>query len=292
MQKGLSSFASILAIMSLQSALDQNFQELGTYYPQLVNGLVATERVYEFLELEEEEPTITEETRFRKRESVEEEKRRYLEFQDVTFSYPEADTETKTVLRDFCLQIDKGEHVALVGESGCGKSTVIKLLSGLYQSKKGTISIDGVSTENMPLESLRGMISYVPQEPELYHATILENIRYGKWNATEEDIIKAAKQANAYEFIMNLPNGFDTVIEENGENLSGGQCQRIAIARALLKDAPIVIMDEATAALDHETENKINEMMQYYKDKTILMIAHRESTLKYADRMVRMHRCK
>lgn len=164
----------------------------------------------------------------------------------------------------------------------------IAVMPDLYQSQKGRILIDGVSTENMSLENLREMISYVPQESELYHATISENIRYGKWNATKAEIIKAAKQANAYEFIMNLPNGFDTVIEESGENLSGGQRQRIAIARALLKDAPIVIMDEATAALDHETENKINEMMQYCKDKTVLMIAHRESTLKYADRIVKM----
>lgn len=282
-QKGLSSFASILAIMSLQSALDKNFEELGTYYPELVNGLVATERVYDFLEQENESNNIVNE-----KSNIKDSKSAYVEFNDITFSYSRNEVESKTVLKNFSMQIDKGQHIALVGPSGCGKSTLVKLLLGFYPINQGDIKIDGVSIKDMTLDELRLNISYVPQEPELYHTSILENIKYGRWDATEEEIISAAKKANIYDFIMSLPDGFDTLIKENGENLSGGQRQRIAIARALLHDAPVMILDEATSALDNETESKINEMMQYHKDKTIIMIAHRESALNYADRIINM----
>lgn len=272
-KKGLSSFANILAIMSLQAALDENFNELGTYYPQLINGLAATERVYEFLE-EEEEVAVYSAQPVRDAS--------YIDFRNVTFAYEEG----KNVLTDFNLQIKEGEHVALVGESGCGKSTLVKLLLGLYEIQNGGIAVAGQNVSDMTVEQLRGLLSYVPQEPELYHVSVMENIRYGKITATDEEVIEAAKRANADSFIRELPQGYDTIIGEQGDNLSGGQRQRIAIARAFLKNAPILIFDEATSALDNETERKINESIEACGDKTLIVIAHRESALQNLDRII------
>ncbi|MCM1224008.1 MAG: ABC transporter ATP-binding protein/permease [Lachnospiraceae bacterium] len=275
-QRGLSSYANILAIMSLQTALDENFNELGTYYPQFINGFAATERVYEFLETEEEPKTCSSTNA----QSVD--NSAYIDFGNVTFSY---DGENN-VLEDFNLQVKEGEHVALIGESGCGKSTLMKLLLGLYEIQNGSIYIAGQSISHMTLEQLRQIISYVPQEAELFHVSVMENIRYGKAGATDEEVIEAAKKANADTFIRELEKGYDTIIGEQGDNLSGGQCQRIAIARAFLKDAPILIFDEATSALDNETEHKINESIEVCGDKTIIVVAHRESALRNVDRII------
>lgn len=275
-QQGLSTYADILAIMSLQTALDENFNELGTYYPQFINGFAATERVSEFLETEEEPKTCHSINVQRSNVPA------YIDFCNVTFSYDG----TNNVLTDFNLQINEGEHVALIGESGCGKSTLTKLLLGLYEIQDGNISVAGQSISRMTLEQLRQLISYVPQEPELFHVSVMENIRYGKVTATDEEVIMAAKKANADIFIRELENGYHAIIGEQGDNLSGGQRQRIAIARALLKDAPILIFDEATSALDNETERKINESIEICGDKTIIVVAHRESALRNMDRVI------
>ena len=277
-QRGLSSYADILAIMSLQTALDENFNELGTYYPQFINGFAATERVSEFLETEEESRTC------RSTNSQPTDTPAYIDFRNVTFSYDGANN----VLTDFSLQMKEGEHVALIGESGCGKSTVTKLMLGLYEIQDGNISVAGQSISHMTREQLRQLISYVPQEPELFHVSVMENIRYGRVTATDEEVIMAAKKANADAFIREMEKGYDTVIGEQGDNLSGGQRQRIAIARALLKDAPILIFDEATSALDNETERKINESIDACGDKTIIIVAHRESALRNVERVVDM----
>ncbi len=184
------------------------------------------------------------------------------------------------------LQIKKGEHVALVGESGCGKSTLVKLLLGLYEIQGGGISVAGKNVCDIEVEDLRSLLSYVPQEPELYHVSVMENIRYGKVTATDKEVVEAAKRANADTFIRELPDGYHTIIGEQGDNLSGGQRQRIAIARAFLKDAPILIFDEATSALDNETERRINESIEMCRDKTVIVIAHRESALQNLDRVI------
>ncbi|MCI9540058.1 MAG: ABC transporter ATP-binding protein [Lachnospiraceae bacterium] len=272
-KKGLSSFANILAIMSLQVALDENFNELGMYYPQLMNSLAATERVYEFLGAEEEMQTYP-------IQPVKE--AAYIDFCNLTFAYEEG----KNIFTNLNLQIKKGEHVALVGESGCGKSTLVKLLLGLYEIQGGGISVAGKNVCDIEVEDLRSLLSYVPQEPELYHVSVMENIRYGKVTATDKEVVEAAKRANADTFIRELPDGYHTIIGEQGDNLSGGQRQRIAIARAFLKDAPILIFDEATSALDNETERRINESIEMCRDKTVIVIAHRESALQNLDRVI------
>lgn len=275
-QQGLSSYADILAIMSLQTALDENFNELGTYYPQFINGFAATERVVEFLETEEESRSCYSAGEHPAGSPA------YIDFRRVTFSYGGE----RNVLTDFDLQIKEGEHVALIGESGCGKSTLVKLLLGLYEIQDGNLFVAGQSISEMTREQLRRLIAYVPQEPELFHVSVMENIRYGRTDATEEEVIAAAKEANADAFIRELEDGYDTIIGEQGDNLSGGQRQRIAIARAFLKDAPILIFDEATSALDNETERKINESTETCGNKTIIIVAHRESALRNVDRVI------
>lgn len=286
---GYSTVADILAIMSLQTALEENFKELGEYYPQLINGMAATERLYEFLGNEEEKVSEA-------MEMVTDAS--YIEFQNVSFSYSmteksmeekrveDAITEDTSVFHNFNLKIDKGEHIAIVGESGCGKSTLVKLLLGMYPVSGGGIAVEGKSVAEMTLEQLHSLIAYVPQESELFHTSIFENIRYGRAEATEEEVYDAARKANADEFIRALPEGYYTIMEEQGSNLSGGQRQRIAIARALLKNAPIIVFDEATSALDNETEHRINESIRACQDKTWIVIAHRESALQNMHRII------
>lgn len=202
----------------------------------------------------------------------------------VGFSYGE-----NRVLEDYSLAVQRGECVALTGVSGSGKSTVSKLLLGLYPVEKGAVSIMGNSVRHMTNSALRDFFAYVPQEPYLFEGTVLENIRMGNLNAGEKDIIEAAKAANAHAFILNLENGYDTQVGERGNRLSGGQRQRIAIARAIIKEAPILLLDEATSALDNESERLVNEAVRrLHGHRTILMIAHRTSTIQMADRVYRM----
>jgi ABC-type multidrug transport system fused ATPase/permease subunit len=205
-----------------------------------------------------------------------------IEFKNVSFKYNKDD-----ILKDFSLTIKNKQTVALVGKSGAGKSTIVNLLQRFYDVNEGSLNLEGVDIRDLVQESLRESISYIPQEPGLFSRSIFENISYGKDNVTKQDVIKAAKLANAHEFIEKLPNGYDEVVGERGFKLSGGQKQRIAIARAILKDAPIVIMDEATSALDSHSEQLIQESSkELLKDKTCIVIAHRLSTIKSADRVI------
>ncbi len=191
------------------------------------------------------------------------------------------------VFDNFSMTIHGGERVGLVGESGSGKTTLTKLLLRLADIQEGTIRIDGQDISKVTQVSLRKQIAYVPQEPLLFHRTIAENISYGRPDASMDEIIKAAKEANAYNFIQKLPKGFDTVTGERGVKLSGGQKQRVAIARAILTDAPILVLDEATSALDSESERLIQEALaNLMKDRTSIVIAHRLSTVASLDRIV------
>jgi ATP-binding cassette subfamily B protein len=208
-----------------------------------------------------------------------------IEFNDVSFCYGEDDC----VIKDLSFHVKKGESVALTGESGSGKSTTAKLLLGFYPATSGVILVDGKSIGDYSLAQLRSKISYVPQNAFLFDGTITENIRYGRPDATDEDIIEAAKAANAHQFIINLKDGYNTLVGERGSQLSGGQRQRIAIARAIIKNAPILLLDEATSALDYESEQLIQEAFnRLMKNCTSLIIAHRESTIEHADKILQM----
>jgi len=207
-----------------------------------------------------------------------------VEIQDISFTHQD---NTEVLFDHFNLTIKHGERVGLVGRSGSGKTTLTRLLLRFSDIDEGKILIDSQDISKVTQQSLRQAIAYVPQEPMLFHRTLRENIAYGRPEATEKEIIEAAKQANALEFIEKLPNGFETLVGERGVKLSGGQRQRIAIARAILKDAPLLVLDEATSALDSESEKLIQEALQrLMKDRTSIVIAHRLSTISKLDRII------
>ncbi len=205
-----------------------------------------------------------------------------IEINNVTFSY-----EDEPVLKNINLTIRQGEAVAFVGISGGGKTTLVNLIPRFFDVTEGNIMIDGLDIRDVTIESLRAQIGIVTQQTILFNDTIRNNIAYGDIEKSEEDIIKAAKAANAYNFIVNIPNQFDTIIGEQGARLSGGERQRISIARALLKNAPILILDEATSSLDTESEIEVQEALEnLMKGRTTLVIAHRLSTIRNADRII------
>lgn len=206
-----------------------------------------------------------------------------IRFADVEFAFHAG----KPVLRDFNLSIRGAERVALVGPSGAGKSTVTKLLLRFFDIESGVISIDGQNISEVQQESLRNAISFVPQEPILFHRSLMENIRYGRRNASDREVIEAAKKAHCHEFISELPDTYDTFVGERGVKLSGGERQRVAIARAILKNSPILVLDEATSSLDSESELYIQDALEILmKHKTVVVIAHRLSTIMKMDRIV------
>lgn len=206
-----------------------------------------------------------------------------IAFENVSFYY----NENKSVLQQLNLAIKPGERVGIVGPSGAGKTTLIRLLLRQHEVTEGTVSIDRQDISRVTLESLRDTIGIVPQEPLLFHRTIKENILYGKLDATDADVVSAATLAQAHDFISAFPEGYDTIVGERGVKLSAGQRQRIAIARAILKNAPILILDEATSALDSESEVAIQRALESLMEgKTVLAVAHRLSTLREMDRII------
>ncbi|WP_301955723.1 ABC transporter ATP-binding protein [uncultured Eubacterium sp.] len=207
-----------------------------------------------------------------------------IKFDDVSFRYNDND---HRVLKHINLEIPAGSYIALVGSSGAGKTTLCNLIPRFYDVTKGSISIDDEDIRNVKLKSLRNNIGMVQQDVYLFAGTIYENIKYGKPTASKEEVIAAAKEANAYDFIMSLPNGFDTDIGQRGIKLSGGQKQRLSIARVFLKNPPILIFDEATSALDNESEKVVQESMEKLaKNRTTLVIAHRLSTIRNAEKIL------
>jgi ATP-binding cassette subfamily B protein len=210
-----------------------------------------------------------------------------ISFRDVSFTYPSG----QTVLKDFSLDVPAGQKIGLVGRSGAGKSTIIALLQRLYDPAAGEVRVDGQNVAHVTQESLRSSIAVVQQDISLFHRSLLENLRYGRPEATDEEVYRAVEAAKCTEFIDKLPEGFETLVGERGMKLSGGQRQRLAIARAFLMDAPIVLLDEATSSLDTESEQAIQEALsRLFKGRTVLAIAHRLSTLDAFDRIVVLDR--
>jgi subfamily B ATP-binding cassette protein MsbA len=212
-----------------------------------------------------------------------------IELRDIHFTYDGI----QKVLEDVNLTIERGDHLAIVGPNGGGKSTIINLVCRFYDPQQGNVLFDGVSLRDAAIKDLRSRIALVTQQTELFNETILHNIRYGRWDATEEEVIEAARLARADSFISSFPSGYQTRVGPNGQRLSGGQRQRIALARAFLRNAEILVLDEATSQIDIESERLIHEALaEFGTDRTLIMITHRESTLSLASRIVRVDRGK
>jgi ATP-binding cassette subfamily B protein len=208
-----------------------------------------------------------------------------VRFEDVTFHYPSRPA--TAALRHLRLQIEPGETVALVGPSGAGKSTVLQLLLRYYDTRSGRITVDGVDVRNARLKDLRERIGIVPQDSVIFSTSALENIRYGRPQASEEEVVAAAKAAHAHEFISALPEGYQSFLGERGVRLSGGQRQRISIARAMLKNPPLLLLDEATSALDSESERMVQAALEAaMQGRTTIVVAHRLATVQRADRIL------
>ncbi len=246
---------------------------------QVKSGLAAAERVFDVLEVENaitDKPNAVVKSTFDTTITLE----------NIHFKY-----EDENVLKNFSLEVTKGKTVALVGQSGSGKSTIANLLTRFYDVQEGSVKIDGIDIKDMTLESLRDLMGLVTQDSILFNDTIKNNILLGKQDATDDEIIAALKIANAYEFVKDLPNGIETNIGDAGGKLSGGQKQRLSIARAVLKNPPIMILDEATSALDTESEKFVQVALEnMMQNRTSIVIAHRLSTIQKADTIVVMHK--
>lgn len=286
--QGHTTLGALAAIYSLYGNFSNQFLQLGRYLPELVGCLANAGNIFAFLE-EPEEPERWYGQKTRKEQEGREDRERAetsaqvaVRMTDLCFSY----RPDKPLLDHFSMHVDAGESVAVTGPSGCGKTTLSKLLLALYPADAGEIRVCGNSYREMDNAEIRRQIAYVPQEPYLFGGSIRENLLVGKPDATEEEIVQAAKLAYAHDFIVRLENGYDTEVGERGNRLSGGQRQRIAIARAILKDAPLIVLDEATSALDNESEQLVNQALKgLHGQRTLLMIAHRPSTIALADRI-------
>jgi len=269
---------SFLAIIAAMLQLIKPMKTLTTLNATIQRGLAGAESVFHLLDLpleRDEGLVLTEKTKG------------HLQFRDVSFAYRDG----PLVLHSINFTIEAGTTVALVGHSGSGKTSIANLLPRFYNLTKGSLLLDGMPLETINLECLREQMALVGQQVTLFNDTLANNIAYGRTDVTREEIIVAAKQAYAHEFISSLPNGYDTCIGENGVLLSGGQRQRIAIARAILKNAPILILDEATSALDSESEYYIQAALErVMHNRTTLVIAHRLSTIKKAHKIIVMHK--
>lgn len=271
--------ASFIAYMGLAYNILTPAKSISKASYAIKRGNAAAERVLEILE---QENTIKSKKDALKKDSFESK----ITLKNVNFKYEE-----ETVLKDFSLEVKKGQTVALVGQSGSGKSTIANLLTRFYDVNEGTISIDSVNIKDMNLQSLRGLMGLVTQDSILFNDTIKANISLGKLNATDDEIIEALKIANAYEFVKDLPLGIYTNIGDSGNKISGGQKQRLSIARAVLKNPPIMILDEATSALDTESEKIVQvELENLMQNRTSIVIAHRLSTIQKADKIVVMQK--
>lgn len=273
--KGKMTLGDLVAANMFVAAFLQPIRRLANFVEQFSTGMAGFMRFSEMMQIHEEMPE--------KIDAVElSEKIESVDFENVSFDY----SENFPVLKNISLEVKKGQTVAFVGPSGGGKTTLCNLLARFYEVKDGSIKINGIDIRDYKLKSLRSQIGFVQQDVFMFAGTIRENIAYGRPDATEAEIIEAAKEAEIYDDIMNMQNGFDSVIGERGIKLSGGQKQRISIARVFLKNPPVLVLDEATSALDSITEQKIQSAFdRLCSGRTAFVIAHRLSTIKNADKI-------
>ncbi|GAA3982851.1 hypothetical protein GCM10022210_38020 [Mucilaginibacter dorajii] len=249
-------------------------------YANLQKAVGASERVLEILAEKGEDISMIENNN-----QVDQPIKGDLTFDNVVFAYPSRPE--LTILKGISFDAAAGQKVAIVGPSGSGKSTMASLILQFYHPQNGSILFDGRTADEYSITDIRNQVAIVPQDVLLFGGSILENIAYGRLNASKEDIIQAAKRANAHQFITSFPEGYETIVGERGVKLSGGQRQRIAIARALLKNPSILILDEATSSLDSESERLVQEALEeLMKDRTSIIIAHRLSTIREADKII------
>jgi ATP-binding cassette subfamily B protein len=258
-----------LLIINEARNLSRRFLEFFEYIGNVTNGVRIIIKPHEIIDQPQARPAVIERGR--------------IEFQDVTFGY----TAEQPIFRNLSVVIPAGQRVGLVGFSGSGKSTFVSLILRLYDVQGGRILIDGTAIRDMTQESLHRQLSLIPQDPNLFHRSLMENIRYGRLEATEEEVMDAASKAHAHDFVMQIKDRYDALVGERGVKLSGGQRQRIAIARVVVKNAPILILDEATSSLDSITEQAIQETLgEVMKGKTVIVVAHRLSTIAHLDRIL------
>ncbi len=276
---GVLTTGDFFSFMTALMLMYEPITKLSKVNTDLNAAVAAAERIYQFLDMEtdiKDAPDAVEKKTFE----------RDIVYDNVWFKYPDA-PEDQWTLKGVSFRIEKGETVAIVGSSGAGKTTLVDLLPRLYEVNKGAIYIDGIDIRKITLKSLRELISVVSQDVVLFNDTIFNNILYGKPTATEEEVIEAAKLAHAHDFIVKLPEGYDTLVGDKGVRLSGGERQRISLARAFLKNAPILILDEATSALDAESETLVKDALyKLMQGKTVILIAHRLATVVEADRIL------
>ena len=258
--------------------ISRSISQTSRLYTAVNTAAGASERIFELLE---EVPEISDQPGATKLEKI----NGSITISDLSFSYEK----DRKILDSINIDVESGQTIALVGPSGAGKTTLLNLIPRFYDPQEGKILVDGVDIKTVTHKSLRSHISIVPQEVHLFGTSIKENIRYGRLDATDEEIIAAAKDANAHDFIMDTPQGYDALIGEKGVKLSGGQRQRLAIARAILKNPEILLLDEATSSLDSESEAQVQEALyRLMKGRTTFVIAHRLSTVQHADRILVM----
>lgn len=275
--KGALSFGSLIAFYLYTVRLYGPIQSLANRGIEIYNGMASADRLIEYLDLT---PTVRECERPVRLENV----RGEICFDHISFRYPNSPV---PVIKDLTLKIEAGRKVALVGSSGAGKTTLVNLLCRLYEVDSGSIRIDGQDIRQLELQSLYDYVGVVSQDTYLFNSTIKDNIGFGRIEATHEEVVEAAKKAHLHEFIVSLPDGYDTIVGSRGMKLSGGQRQRLAIARMLLKDSKIWILDEFTSSLDSRSEAVVYESLKpLFQDKTTLIIAHRFSTILSADQVV------
>ncbi len=270
--------ADFTAFILYISMLITPLRTLVSLFEQLQDGMTGFKRFCEIMDLPNE---------YEPENPVQAELDGDIKFENVTFAYKNKDGRTADVLKNVSFTLKKGKTIALVGGSGGGKTTICNLLPRFYLRDSGMISIGGTDVNTVSSDCLREKIAFVAQDVFLFAGSIRENILYGEPNKTEEDMILAAKRANIHDFVATLPNGYDTEVGERGIKLSGGQKQRISIARAFLKNPPILILDEATSALDNMTEMQVQaSLAELSKGRTTLVVAHRLSTVKNADEIL------